>query len=469
MDRPLAPPVADSRLSRALSASACGTLLLVVPVRLDEMAALLGAALRETVLQAAARQLETALHALQQPATGAEALHRRGDGFLVLLGDASPEHVDTAARLLLDALEQPMEVAGQRFCLGGCAGRVDFDAQSGHEVATLLRQADLASLEARRLGRGQCVRHEAATTMVAMRRLRAEDTLHRGIDQIRLDLLFEIQADMCTGALTGAVVLPRWTPALGAGLADGGRGWAAVAADAGLMHRLTLMLLHGICRQVRQWRDQGLDVPSLSVDLPAGLWQDRALVSMVLDALVDQGLPGGTLTLLMPGAALSGDADLLRGTLRSLRATGVRVGLARLGDAGPVSLDTLGRLPLDELTLDARVLERLGQRDGTRMAAALIGLGRALGLRVVAEGVRSEEQLDFLRARHCDEFQGPLLSLPVGATTMTQVLMHARVQHRVVLDSSTGTAPGPGTATGAESTRGPAHRTGRVSITAAAG
>ena len=182
MDRPLAPPVADSRLSRALSASACGTLLLVVPVRLDEMAALLGAALRETVLQAAARQLETALHTLQQPATGAEALHRRGDGFLVVLGDASPEHVDTAARLLLDALEQPMEVAGQRFCLGGCAGRVDFDAQSGHEVATLLRQADLASLEARRLGRGQCVRHEAATTMVAMRRLRAEDTLHRGID-----------------------------------------------------------------------------------------------------------------------------------------------------------------------------------------------------------------------------------------------------------------------------------------------
>ena len=84
-------------------------------------------------------------------------------------------------------------------------------------------------------------------------------------------------------------------------------------------------------------------------------------------------------------------------------------------------------------------------------------------------GVRSEEQLDFLRTRHCDEFQGPLLSLPVGATTMTQVLMHARVQHRVVLDSSTGTAPGPGTATGAESTRGPAHRTGRVSITAAAG
>ena len=74
MDRPLAPPVADSRLSRALSACACGTLLLVVPVRLDEMAALLGAALRETVLQAAARQLETALHTLQQPATGAEAL-----------------------------------------------------------------------------------------------------------------------------------------------------------------------------------------------------------------------------------------------------------------------------------------------------------------------------------------------------------------------------------------------------------
>ena len=119
MDRPLAPPVADSRLSRALSASACGTLLLVVPVRLDEMAALLGAALRETVLQAAARQLETALHTLQQPATGAEALHRRGDGFLVVLGDASPEHVDTAARLLLDALEQPMEVAAQAEALAG--------------------------------------------------------------------------------------------------------------------------------------------------------------------------------------------------------------------------------------------------------------------------------------------------------------------------------------------------------------
>ncbi|MFM2347165.1 MAG: hypothetical protein RL654_1918 [Pseudomonadota bacterium] len=468
MDRPLAPPVADSRLSRALSASACGTLLLVVPVRLDEMAALLGAALRETVLQAAARQLEPVLRTLL-PAAGAE-LHRRGDGFLVVLGDPPPERVDAAVRMLLDALDMPVEVAGQRFCLGGCVGRVEFDAQSGHEATTLLRQADLASLEARRLGRGHSVRHEAATTMMAMRRLRAEDTLHRGIDQIRLDLLFEIQADMCTGALTGAVALPRWTPALGTGsTADSVRGWTAVAADAGLTHRLTLMLLHGICRQVRQWRDQGLDVPSLSVDLPPGLWQDRTLVPMVLDALVDQGLPGGTLTLLMPGQALSGDPDLLRSMLRSLRATGVRIGLARLGDAVPVSLDTLGRLPLDELTLDARVLERLGQRDGTRMAAALVGLGRALGLRVVAEGVRSDEQLDVLRARHCDEFQGPLLSLPVGATTMTQVLMHARVQHRVVLDSATGTSTGTGSSAPSESTRSPAHRTGRVSITAAAG
>ena len=127
----------------------------------------------------------------------------------------------------------------------------------------------------------------------------------------------------------------------------------------------------------------GLDVPSLSVDLPAGLWQDARWCRWCSTRWSTRPA-GGTLTLLMPGAALSGDADLLRGTLRSLRATGVRVGLARLGDAGPVSLDTLRRLPLDELTLDARVLERLGQRDGTRMAAALIGLGRALGLRVVA-------------------------------------------------------------------------------------
>lgn len=288
MDRPLAPPVADSRLSRALSASACGTLLLVVPVRLDEMAALLGAALRETVLQAAARQLETALHTLQQLATGAEALHRRGDGFPWCW--ATPRLIMSTPRRACcwmrwsSRWRSPASASAR----AACAGRVDFDAQSGHEVATLLRQADLASPRPAGSVAASASGMRPPPRWSATCRLRAEDTLHRGINQIRLDLLFRDPCSTCAPALTGAVALHagprRWARAF----ADGGRGWAAVAADAGLMHRLTLMLLHGICRQVRQWRDQGLDVPSLSVDLPAGLWQDRALVSMVLDALVDQ-------------------------------------------------------------------------------------------------------------------------------------------------------------------------------------
>ncbi|MDQ5896090.1 MAG: hypothetical protein QG612_176 [Pseudomonadota bacterium] len=460
MDRSAAPSPVDFRLLHVLADTPCGALLLVTPARLEETVAVLGATLREAVLQAADARLAQVV----ERTPGVAGPHRRGDGFALVV-DSSRTHdpIDALVSQLLDALEAPVDVAGQRFSLGGWAGRADFATDGPREPATLLRQADLAGLSARRLGRGHGVRHTPEITMAAVRRLRAEDTLHRTIDQAAIDLRFEIQADMCTGALTGAVVLPRWTPAL-IGVSDGASGLSALAAQAGLLHRLAEKMLLATCRQVRQWRDQGLDVPGMSLELPSGLWEDRALVSIVLDALVDQGLPGGTLTLLLDAPALSGDGERLRTTLRALRATGLRIGLARFGQTEPLSLGLLGLLPLDELTLDAPLLDRLGQRDGARMAAALVAMARALGLRIVAGGVRSDAQLDFLRRHHCDEFQGPLLSRPISATTMTQVLMHARVQHRVVMDTPTGPGTGSGSPPLSGPGGGPAHP-----LTAAAG
>lgn len=453
MDSPSPLPCADSRLHQVLEASGGGTLVLVGLPRLDEIVTTLGAGLREAVLQAAAERL--AQTAGGETGLSAATVLRRGDRLALVCAESGDEAAQRARAWVL-ALEAPLEVAGQRFSTGGCAGLARIDAGGAHEPQRLLRQADRACHEAMRRGRGSCLLHDDAMTQQALRRLRREDTLHRQPPPAAPELRFDLQADMCTGALTGAVVLPQWP---GGGLGEH-HDLLETAAEAGRLPEVGALLLQAAGRQIRLWRDQGLDVPGLSVELPAALWRDRALVSMTLDALVDQGLPGGVLTLQMDAAALDGEPGALRATLRSLRATGVRIGLVRFGGERALSLAALGRLPVDELTLDAGVLSRLGHRDGVRLAAALIGMGRALGQRIVAEGVRSEDQLDFLRSRHCDEFQGPLLSRPLDPSTMTQVLMHARIQHRLVMDSHVGEP----------STRGTTATGGvRAALTAAAG
>lgn len=428
-------------LQRASARAHLGALLLLGLQRFDEVALSLGQDLRKPLLQAIEHRLQVALVAIEARHAGRlrTQLARSEDGLAVivvpLLRSADAQAL---ACELLQRLDDPVDVGDHRLVVGGHAGVAVFP-HDGHQTETLVRHATLALHEARRQGRGACVAYGPGLGRGAMRRLQLEGALRRALAQSAFELHYQPQADLQTGALTGAEALLRWRDR-DLGVVDPAE-FIALAEDTGLITRLGAWVLDHTCRQIRQWRDQGLDVPRIAVNVSRLEVVQPGFVASVLKALVDHGLPGGTLTLELTEPALMHDPERLGERLQALRAAGVRIAIDDFG-SGYSSLARLSQLPLDELKIDRVFLAGL-QGNGAKVAAAVIGLGHTLGLRVVAEGVEREDQIDFLRRHGCDEFQGHLLSHPLDAATLGQVLSQARIQHRLVMDTTGSPQPAP--------------------------
>jgi EAL domain-containing protein (putative c-di-GMP-specific phosphodiesterase class I)/GGDEF domain-containing protein len=428
----LATPLA--RVLRHASARAqLGALVLLGMQRFDEVVLTLGPSLHAPLQKAIEHRLQVALIAIEARHAGRQRaeLTRCEEGLAVIV---SPLLRSTDAQALacelLQRLDDPVDVGDHRIVVGGHAGVAVFP-HDGHQPEVLVRHATLALHEARRQGRNGCIVYGPALGRGAMRRLQLEGALRRALAQSAFTLQFQPQADLHTGALTGAEALLRWHDR------DLGRieptEFIALAEDTGLITRIGAWVLQHTCRQIRQWRDQGLDVPRIAVNVSRLEVVQPGFVAGVLQALVDHGLPGGALTLELTEPALMHDTERLGERLQALRAAGVRIAVDDFG-SGYSSLARLSRLPLDELKIDRCFLATL-EGNGAKVSAAVIGMGHSLGLRVVAEGVEREDQLDFLRRHGCDEFQGHLLSHPLDAGTMGQVLSHARIQHRLVMDT----------------------------------
>lgn len=420
-------------LQRASARAHLGALLLLGLQRFDEVALTLGPDLRAPLHLAIEHRLQVALVAIEARHAGRLRLQlARGDEGLAVIVAPLLRSADAQALAceLLQRLDDPLDVGDHRLVVGGHAGVAVFP-HDGHQVETLVRHATLALHEARQQGRGGCVVYGPGLGRGAMRRLQMEGALRRALAQSAFELHFQPQADLHTGALTGAEALLRWRDRDLGPVAP--TEFIALAEDTGLITRIGAWVLDHTCRQIRQWRDQGLEVPRIAVNVSRLEVVQPGFVAGVLKALVDHGLPGGTLTLELTEPALMHDTERLGERLQALRAAGVRIAVDDFG-SGYSSLARLSRLPLDELKIDRVFLATL-QGNGAKVASAVIGLGHTLGLRVVAEGVEREDQLDFLRRHGCDEFQGHLLSHPLDAATMGQVLGHARVQHRLVVDT----------------------------------
>jgi EAL domain-containing protein (putative c-di-GMP-specific phosphodiesterase class I) len=184
-----------------------------------------------------------------------------------------------------------------------------------------------------------------------------------------------------------------------------------------------------VCRQIRLWLDRGLEVPRIAVNLSPLQLREPDLVPRLLDALASQRLQGRHLAIEITEAALTADDTVLRQRLQALREAGVQIAIDDFG-TGRSSLAALRRLPVDGLKIDRSFVADL-DGDGAAICSAIVGLAHTLGLRVVAEGIETDAQLDFLRRLGCDEFQGHVLAPALGATTLGEVLAGANIQHRI--------------------------------------
>jgi diguanylate cyclase (GGDEF)-like protein/PAS domain S-box-containing protein len=333
------------------------------------------------------------------------------DEFAVVLGRL--RHTDDAERVatkLGELLAEPYEVDAEQVTATVSIGVACFPVDgAGPEM--LLRNADAALSYAKSRGRAHVQLFEPRMNTDLLQRLQLEAALRRAIDRREFEVHFQPRVLLSTGKVIGAEALLRWRHPE-QGLLEPSS-FIAVAEDAGLMQPIGEIVLRAACEAAQSWSAVGLGELIVSVNLSPREFRGRSLLPMVSQALIDTGLDAERLEVEVTEASLMRDLDKAEQVLVGLQTMGVRIALDNFG-TGYSSLSNLHRFPLNTLKIDGQFVRGAPTDEGdARIVLALAGLATGLGLHVVAEGVETEHQYEFVKHCGCDEAQGYHLSRPL--------------------------------------------------------
>jgi diguanylate cyclase (GGDEF)-like protein/PAS domain S-box-containing protein len=346
-----------------------------------------------------------------------------GDEFTLLLpAIGHPADVARVAEKILEALKQPFKVEGRELYCTASMG-ISLFPEDGADAETLVKNADTAMYRAKEQGRDNYQLYTPAMNATAVERLQLESELRRALARNELEIHYQPVLDLATGRVYGVEALLRWRhPEKGVlGPSD----FISLAEVTGLAVPMSSWILRTACVQAKAWHATH---PKLivAVNLSARQFQQPDLVLTVKAALEETGLPARCLDLEITETNAMQNAEATIATLRELKGLGVRVSIDDFG-IGYSSLSYLKRLPIDTLKIDQSFVRDITtDPDDAAIATAVIALAHTLKLRVVAEGVETEEQLAFLTARSCDRMQGYLFSHPLPPDECTGFLARSR-------------------------------------------
>jgi diguanylate cyclase (GGDEF)-like protein/PAS domain S-box-containing protein len=340
------------------------------------------------------------------------------DAFAVLATDlARPDDILTVARKIQDSMRLPFWVEGRDIYVTVSSGASTYP-RDGEDFDILLRNADAAMHRVKAEGGNGFQFYAAAMTRQATDRVELENELRLALGRNELELQFQPQVALSDGRMTGVEALMRWRHAA--------RGWVPplqfvpIAEDSDLIHRLGEFALVEGCRQVKAWDAAGLRLSRLAVNVSAQQFRSPVFVDTVARALQGAGLESNRLELELTESVLVKNREAASLVLARLKALGVRIAVDDFG-TGYSSLSYLSQLPIDCLKIDRAFVHKVHQRGGdAAIAQAILSLAHSLGLRVVAEGIETPEQLEFLRSRGCDEAQGNYFSPAVKPDAILQ-------------------------------------------------
>jgi diguanylate cyclase (GGDEF)-like protein/PAS domain S-box-containing protein len=341
-----------------------------------------------------------------------------GDEFMVVLENLdTPLHAGAAAQGLIDELSHPFILStGQDVCVGASVGVCIFP-DDATEPAQILRNADAALHQAKAAGRNTYRFYTLALTTLANERLVLESRLRKAHAHKEFVLHYQPLADMANRRIGGVEALIRWMDPV-EGMISPAR-FIPLAEETGLIVEIGTWVLRSACSQMKLWLDAGSPIEMVAVNLSPRQFRHPDLVGLVRDTLAETGLPAHRLELEITEGALIDDADDAVDKLNQLKALGVRLAIDDFG-TGYSSLAYLKRFPVNKLKVDQAFVRGVpANRTDCEIVAAVIALGKALGLEVLAEGIESEEQFGHLMALGCDTAQGYLLGRPVPAAELS--------------------------------------------------
>jgi len=397
-----------------------------------------------------------------------------GDEFVILLPDAGecPLVLTPVLEKIRQAVTEPVQIGDQAVRVSCSMGVVVYP-RDGDDPKTLMMNADAAMYRAKDLGSNNFQFYTREMNASVEEKLMLLEGLRGALDATLADdapdtqgadapapgsstagapaagspaagspagrfyLLYQPKVDLRTGRVFGVEALIRWRHPEH-GIVPPMR-FIGLAEESGLIVGLGEWVVRTACRQAQLWRAAGLDALTVSVNVSARQFEEKRLVERIAGALRDSGLPPSSLDLEVTESLLMRDLNQAIERMRELKEMGVTLSIDDFG-TGYSSLSALKSFPISTLKIDKSFVRDLASSsDDQAIALAVISLGHRLNLRVIAEGVETDEQRDFLRANDCDEMQGYLFSPPVPAERITEMLQAQAQQRRL---GSSETVPG---------------------------
>jgi diguanylate cyclase (GGDEF)-like protein/PAS domain S-box-containing protein len=365
----------------------------------------LGHAAGDKLLQSVAERL---LGCVRSPDT---VSRQGGDEFVLLLQDLKQsDDAGATARRVLQTVAEVHYVEGHELHVTASIG-VSVYPDDGLDAETLIKNADAAMYNSKKSGRRsyQFYRPEMNDRAVNLESI--EQGLLHALKRNELTLHYQPKIDLKTGAISGAEALSRWMHPT-RGPVPAGR-FIPIAEEFGLILPIEAWVLREACMQAHAWMNAGLPVKAMAVNVSGTQFQSADFLDGLFATLSETGLDPGTLELDVTESVLMRHPENAASTLKTLRDKGVHVSVDNFG-TGNTSLSNMQKLPLDALKIDRSFVRRITtDPDGTATVGAIISMGQSLNLRVIAEGVETAEDLEFLWEHDCDEAQGNFFSRPV--------------------------------------------------------
>lgn len=336
-----------------------------------------------------------------------------GDEFVLLLSECPTRQAVQTAQRMLDAIAQPMDIKGQTNVPQACIG-IAIYPDDGDTVDTLLRHADQAMAQAKSNHRHTLQLFSAEMNRRAQERAAIERALQQALAERSLTLHYQPQVlSNSTRTLHGVEALARWQHPEWGKVAPGQ--FIPVAEETGLIHALTLWLLDEACRQLAAWRATGYNVPSVAVNLSGYSFHRPEFAQEIHDALERHGLRPIDILLEITESVMMDASAVTLANIDALHRNGFRLSLDDFG-TGYSSLSYLHRLPIAELKLDKAFVQDLTTSPAARaLTVSVLSIAHSLDMVVVAEGVETAEQQQWLQAHGCPVLQGYLFGKPLAA------------------------------------------------------
>jgi diguanylate cyclase (GGDEF)-like protein/PAS domain S-box-containing protein len=347
-----------------------------------------------------------------------------GDEFVVLLTDiAERDDVLTLAEKLIARLDEPYHLGGQEYFCSASAG-ISIAQEQGTTPEVLLKNADIALYRAKESGRSNYQFFSEDMNQHAIKTLQVKTGLRHALDRNELVVHYQPQVELRTGRIVGVEALVRWNHPTKGMIPP--MEFIPIAEESGLIFPISEWVLTESCRQAKQWQAVGLPRLCVAVNLSGRQFRQTGLAKQVRRLLEDAGLDPDGLELELTESMLVKDAEAAIAMCTELKAIGVRFAIDDFG-TGYSSLSYLKRFPVDTLKVDRSFIKELpGNSEDAAICTAIVAMAHSLNLSVVAEGVETPGQRDFLARKGFDSAQGYLFGRPVPAEQLTALLRAAR-------------------------------------------